>query len=244
MLARHGIAGTFYVPQDAPLGTMSPAQLRALATGFEIGAHTLEHERLTRLAPSRSWQEISGSKRWVEDQTGRECRMFCPPGGRFSNAHLGMAQRAGFLGLRSVELVSLAMPREVSGILVMPTTVQACDHGSLDYLKNFAKRAAVQNLWRYVRYGLPGGWQSLARRLLEHILPDGGVFHLWGHSWELAGQGQWQRLEEVLRFMASHQDDTGRTLTNGQVCELAKKQPQPSSFGAEAGYEHAYRRCP
>lgn len=242
MLARHGIAGTFYVPRQAPCGTMSPAQLRELASGFEIGAHTLRHEKLTTLSPPRSRQEIAGSKHWVEDQTGLPCRMFCPPSGRFSRLHVGVIQEAGFLGLRSVELVSLARPHPANGVWIMPTSVQACDHHPRTYLRNFVKRAAVQNLWWYMRHGWDKNWPRLASRLLDRLAQDGGVFHLWGHSWEIERGGQWQRLDEVLRWMGSHLQ-SGRTLTNGLICELAENATAASVSSAGAEYHCAHPHC-
>jgi hypothetical protein len=33
------------------------------------------------------------------------------------------------------------------------------------------------------------------------VLDEGGVFHLWGHSWEVGEADQWTRLEEVLQAM-------------------------------------------
>lgn len=242
MLARHGITGTFYVSRQTPYGTMDSAQLRELASGFEIGAHTLLHEQLTALPPSRSWQEIADSKHWIEDQTGIPCRMFCPPSGRFSKLHVGMAQRAGFIGLRSVELVSLALPRRTGGIWMMPTSVQAYDHDPPGYLRNFAKRAAIVNLWWYVRHGWGANWPRLATRLLARLAQTGGVFHLWGHSWELERDAQWQQLDEVLRWMRSYVP-SGRTLANGPICELAGKVTEASvpNSGGEYNYAHPHR---
>ena len=54
--------------------------------------------------------------------------------------------------------------------------------------------------------------------LFDRVLEEGGVFHLWGHSWELEQTGQWARLEEVLRHLGQY---TGQAtaLTNGQVCQ-------------------------
>jgi len=231
MLARHGIAGTFYVPRQAPYGTITSAQLRQLSSGFEIGAHTLRHEQLTDIPSSQSWHEISGSKAWVEDQTGRTCRMFCPPRGRFSGIHIGMAKRAGFLGLRSVELVSLAPPRPSGGIWLMPTSVQARDHTLVGCLRNFAKRGAIGNFWRYLRLGGGSNWPRLAFRMLQQVAETGGVFHLWGHSWELEENGEWQRLDQLLHCMRSLAEP-GRILTNGSVCELAaeaNQEPNPGS---------------
>src|SRR5690349_12029041 len=67
MLAKHGLRGTFYVPRSAPNGTMHAAQIRELASGFEIGAHTLEHVVLTRTNLDRVREEITGSRNWLAD---------------------------------------------------------------------------------------------------------------------------------------------------------------------------------
>ena len=65
LLAKHGIAGTFYVPATTELGVMSAAQLRELTPDFEIGAHTLHHVDLTRVSDRTAWQEIADSTAWL-----------------------------------------------------------------------------------------------------------------------------------------------------------------------------------
>ena len=74
-------------------------------------------------------------------------------------------------------------------------------------------------------------WTRLVRPLLSHALERGGVFHLWGHSWELEQTGQWQRLEEVLRFLGQF-TSRARALTNGEVCAAcALQQPLAAPAG-------------
>jgi peptidoglycan/xylan/chitin deacetylase (PgdA/CDA1 family) len=218
LLAKHGIRGTFYVPKSAEHGTMTMAQARELGRAFELGAHTLHHVVLTSATEQQAWQEIAGSKSWLEDNTGSPCLLFCPPKGRYDGRHLEMIRRAGYLGLRSCELVSLDFPRRRAGLLVMPTTLQAYPHPLLAFAKNAIKRAAYGNLWRFVVHGGSTEWPELAQSLLGHALRRGGVFHLWGHSWELQEAGQWRRLDEVLRFMSDFARQAP-SLTNGQVCQ-------------------------
>jgi hypothetical protein len=218
LLAKHGIRGTFYVPKSAERGTMTPAQLRELGHGFELGAHTLHHVVLTGATERQAWEEISGSKSWLEDSTGSPCPLFCPPKGRYARRHLRMIRRAGYLGLRNTELVSLDFPRPQAGLLVMPTTVQAYPHPLLDFARNAIKRAAFTNLWQLVVHGRSTDWPVLALSLLQRTLECGGVFHLWGHSWELQKTAQWQRLDEVLRFM-SWLANRAPSLTNGEICQ-------------------------
>jgi peptidoglycan/xylan/chitin deacetylase (PgdA/CDA1 family) len=218
LLAKHGIRGTFYVPKSAEHGTMTMAQARELGRAFELGAHTLHHVVLTSATEQQAWQEIAGSKFWLEDNTGSPCLLFCPPKGRYDGRHLEMIRRAGYFGLRSCELVSLDFPRRRAGLLVMPTTLQAYPHPLLAFAKNAIKRAAYGNLWRFVVHGGSTEWPELAQSLLGHALRRGGVFHLWGHSWELQEAGQWRRLDEVLRFMSDFARQVP-SLTNGQVCQ-------------------------
>jgi hypothetical protein len=220
LLAKYDLPGTFYVPKTAEYGTMATAQLRDLSSAFEIGAHTLHHVVLTSISDQVARNEIVASKSWVEDNTGLPCRMFCPPSGRYSPRHLELIRQGGFTGMRSVELLSLECPRAKGGLMVLPTSIQAHPNSLATYAKNTIKRAAFKNLWRYAVRGSSSDWVKLAGSLLQRSIDRGGVFHLWGHSWELQETGQWQRLEEVLRFISRFNDQTHRA-TNLQVCQAS-----------------------
>ena len=220
MLREHDLRGTFYVPRSATTGVMSEGQLRDLAQSFEIGAHTLDHVLLTQVPDSRASRQIADSKAWVEDTIGRPCAMFCPPAGRFARRHVAMMGQAGFIGARSVELLSLDPPRQLGGLALLPTTVHAYPHPRAAYVRNALKRCAIDSLWRFIRVGWPNDWEQLAHSLLAQALQTGGVFHLWGHSWELESTAQWDRLARVLRLMATAARDVLR-LNNGELSRWA-----------------------
>jgi len=219
LLGKYGLTGTFYIPRCAENDTMTSAQIRELGRTFEIGAHTLHHVVLARASKQCAQHEIAGSKSWIEDMTGRRCIMFCPPEGKYTKQHVGIVQKAGYLGLRSVELNSTDFPRPTSGLLVMPTTVQAHPHGLVAVAGNAIKRAAFANLWRFVAHGRSIDWAQLTRSMLRRVVMSGGVFHLWGHSWELEKHGAWRQLEDVFRFMSELSDQIP-ALSNGQICEI------------------------
>src|SRR5262249_48737758 len=124
LLHKYALPGTFYVPMTAANETMTAAQLQELSLAFEIGAHTLHHNVLTAATEQQASREITDSKSWVENATGSPCLMFCAPGGKYGTQHLKMIRKAGYLGLRTVELMSVGFPRRKGGILLMPTTVQ------------------------------------------------------------------------------------------------------------------------
>jgi peptidoglycan/xylan/chitin deacetylase (PgdA/CDA1 family) len=218
LLVKYGLRGTFYVPRTNGTETMSAAQVRELSRAFEVGAHTAHHTILTSVTERQAWQEIVDARVWLEDTTSQPCPMFCPPSGKFTRRHLGLIRQAGYRGVRSVELLSIAPPRPRAGLLVQPTSVQAHPHGLATFARNLLKRAACKNLWLFLAHGRSTDWVRLTRSLAEHAVRGGGIFHLWGHSWELEATSQWRRLEEVLRFLSQL---TGRApaRTNGQVCQ-------------------------
>jgi peptidoglycan/xylan/chitin deacetylase (PgdA/CDA1 family) len=233
LLDRHGLTGTFYIPRSIDSGVMSGPALKELAGRFEIGAHTLNHRFLTEIDDAAAKVEIDGSRKWVQDETGQDCPMFCPPAGRFSSTHWKMLKSAGYTGARTVELMSLSHPRKRGGLMEMPTTLQAFPHPSGNYLKNMAKRRAGGNLWNYIIFGRSNDWATLADRLLARLGKGGGVFHLWGHSWEIEQTEQWERLEQVLSMMgevARGRRDI-QCLNNGQICAVFSE----ARFGMHRG---------
>lgn len=219
LLERHGLTGTFYIPMTAERPTLQPAEIRALSQRFEIGAHTLHHVDLLAVSDERARREILESRAWIEEVTGKPCTMFCFPKGHFRREQLPAVAEAGYLAARTTEMTSLGCPRWVDGmgVALMPTTVQARPHPPTAYLRNWAKRRAAGNLWRWVRHGRTTDWSKLAEAMSELTVRDGGVFHLWGHSWEIEEEGQWWRLDQALGRLAELARHVP-CLTNAEVC--------------------------
>ena len=61
-------------------------------------------------------------------------------------------------------------------------------------------------LWR--------NWDLLGRRLFDEVCAKGGVFHLWGHSWEVDANDDWRRLRSVLDELC---DKDVAFVTNGEL---------------------------
>jgi peptidoglycan/xylan/chitin deacetylase (PgdA/CDA1 family) len=217
MLHRYGLKATFYIPRAIPSGVMGESQVRELSQSFEIGGHTLDHLFLPTIPDEAAQVQIAGCKKWVEDTTGRACEMFCPPAGKFNENHRAMIVDAGFVAFRSVELLSTARPAPRGGLLEMPTSLQSYPHARSTYVKNALKRKSWGSLVRYVVQGFSGDWERHAERLLRGVIRRGGVFHLWGHSWEIEQTGQWGAVERVLRVMGEFAKEA-RAATNGEVC--------------------------
>ena len=76
---------------------MDDAQLRDwLAAGHGIGAHTMTHPRLTRIPRDRAREEISASRKLLEDRFGVAIRHFCYPYGDHDAAVMELVAEAGY----------------------------------------------------------------------------------------------------------------------------------------------------
>ena len=220
MLEKHRLTGTFYIPRDASTGTMSASHVRELSQKFEIGSHTLDHTFLDTVNDPVARLQIIDSKKWVEDVTGKPCTVFCPPGGKYADRDIDIIRAAGYRAMRSVELMSVDPPRDLGGgLMLLPTTIHAFPQPPQAYVRNALKRRNPSNLWRYIVHGHALDWTRLAEAMLHLVATQGGVFHLWGHSWELETTAQWKRLDEVFQLMSIGARAT-KCVTNGElVCE-------------------------
>lgn len=75
------------------------SELKALSSSglIEIGAHTLNHPDLANLSEAEQWQEISESKRRLEDMYNITITTFAYPYGRHNQVSIDLVKKAGFL---------------------------------------------------------------------------------------------------------------------------------------------------
>lgn len=200
LLARHGLPATFYVPRYNPeRPVIEIPALRELAAQFEIGAHTLNHVDLTRVKPEHGQVEVRNSKRWLEDLLGRTVSSFCFPGGGYHAPSLAWVEQAGFTLARTADWFSDVL---VPGKLTLANpTIQAYPQPFVVHLAHCLRTRNFRSLRTYLPLAL-GSWENLARRAFDRCLESGGVFHLWGHSWEIATMNLWEPLDRVLAHIA------------------------------------------
>jgi peptidoglycan-N-acetylglucosamine deacetylase len=202
VLTAHGFAGTFYVPRANREGraVMTTRELCTLGASFEIGGHSLDHVPLTGLSTVERDRQLRDGKRRIEDELGRAITGFCYPGGLHDPTVRAAVRAAGFRYARTVTNLSLEPPRDHFQI---DTTLQLYPHARITYLKNFAWRGH----WRARAWPLAiclrdGSLDECLEHVLRFAAARGGVFHLWGHSWEIEVHGLWGALERFLRVAA------------------------------------------
>ena len=219
LLVKYGLQGTFYIPSETGHPILRDEQVSELAKAFEVGAHTVHHVDLTAAPDAEAANEIVASKHYIEEITKKRMPDLLFSSGRFARRHVAMVKNAGFGAARTVELLSLNAPAQTDGLALIPTTVQAYSHTPLAYWKNCAKRLKPANLRHAIGVGANQDWASIAISMLERAAERGGVFHLWGHSWEIEKAGQWQVLERVFAAMEKRKRN-GICVTNFELCEF------------------------
>jgi len=81
-------------PEGFPLRRSEVVEL--VRAGFEIGSHTVSHPHLTELCDDEVMTELRGSRRAIEDLTGRACRFLVYPFASTDERVIAEASRAGF----------------------------------------------------------------------------------------------------------------------------------------------------
>ena len=220
LLSAHGFQGTFYMPLSNREGlpVMPPGEMRRLGQGFEIGSHTLDHCYLKTVDAAEARRQIVGGKTQIEQILGQRVSGFCYPGGHYTLEHRHMVVDAGFDYARTVVNFHRMLPADP---FCMPTTIQFYSHERSVFVKNLLKHSE----WR--RRGSLF-WVAVTNKefmprlcaLLDRVCVRGGVFHLWGHSWEIERFDGWRQLDSFLRYAAERIPVEGR-LNNRELLQYA-----------------------
>lgn len=197
LLRKYAIKGTFYISpfnrEFKKSQLLSKEQIVLLGKNFEIGAHTMTHPRLGKLRSDMAQKEIKGSKSYLEDILGRPVESFCYPGGCYNFLNVHQVRAAGFRVARTVKRFSF----ELKDFHELGTSVHAYNH-----LSDICKIARFAKLNPRLFLTYYRNWDILAMAMFDRVMKTGGVFHLWGHSWEIEKHQDWRKLERVLKYIA------------------------------------------
>ncbi len=94
-----------YIGKLATWGTLRNPDLRILSKdmlvelsslGVEVGAHTMDHTKLTHLKPKDALNQVKNSKESLEQLLGKNIHSFAYPHGDFNNEVIDIVKEAGF----------------------------------------------------------------------------------------------------------------------------------------------------
>ena len=137
---------------------MTPGQARELSRrGFEIAAHSRTHPDLTTLSGKELEDEVSGSRRELEDLLGEPVVTFCYPYGFYNEETKEEARKAGYLAARSTR-------RMTPGKGELQFDLPARSISGEMSLARFALTVAGYRLMEELRNPVAPAWASGERR--------------------------------------------------------------------------------
>lgn len=130
VIHRLGLHATEYVITGRLHGTdpsfLTVPELRVLEQrGIEIGSHTVTHADLPILTDAQAFQELTTSKRTLEQAVGHPVPWFAYPYGAYDSNVVQMVARAGYelaVTTKSGSCQSSAQPLELKRLEVLDTT--------------------------------------------------------------------------------------------------------------------------
>jgi peptidoglycan-N-acetylglucosamine deacetylase len=141
----------------------------------------------------------------LEQVIDKEIKAFCYPGGAYTKLHVQQVKDAGYRYARTVNRYKFTMddPYEAG------TSLHVYTHRSdLWQTARFVKFQPVK-LLRCLE------WDTLATVMFDRVVKEGGIYHIWGHSWEIDKHDDWERLESVFRYIGANPKVS--YVTNGEL---------------------------
>ncbi len=202
LLEKYNLKGTFYIPiRNAEHPVMNTALMKEIAKNHDIGGHTVNHIYLNSLGKEDANYEVSKCKVMLEEIIGKKVEAFCYPGGKYSQRDIDLVNESGFLFGRTTRLLRTTLDTDSK---LMDTSIQAYNHSTIvlvaHCLKNNYPSSIIKNL-----FFLKGNknFQILIEEMIKRLSITGGVFHFWGHSWEIEQNGLWKELEAVFKTISN-----------------------------------------
>jgi peptidoglycan/xylan/chitin deacetylase (PgdA/CDA1 family) len=218
LLSKFGLKATFYVPRRNPeRPVMELSQLRELSTTFDVGGHTLSHMPLPRLREDAAWNEIRGCKDWLEDLLGRPAISFCYPQGKCNRQLRSLVAKARFVGARTCQFNLNCFP---ANPFQAGVSTHAFSHSVAAQVRHSLLQRNFRGLHSFVTINrMTTDWETHFRRVLDWVEINGGVAHLYLHSWEIQQKNEWDKLTRVFRDAARRKQIV--PITNGELFSLA-----------------------
>ena len=220
LLLKHSIPGTFYIPvKNGNKKLLTNENIKDLSKNFEIGGHTLNHSSLSTLSQDVAKDEIMMGKEKLEEICG-EIISFAYPRGKYNDVVIQLVKKAEFKGARTAEILRTTIND--------PFVYHPTAHATNRILLSKGKQMLFSDNKLLFSSLLSSGtifktWDKIAKKSLDFVLTNGGIWHLWGHSWEIDENNDWELLDDVLAYVKKKGKEYGvEFLTNGELFENIK----------------------
>lgn len=190
-----GVSDTWpnYNGKPLDVSKIQPEELQSVYATHEICGHGLYHSSLESIGAPLAMYEIVEDKRRLEALAGKPLKVFAYPYGRFDSRVVEQLRLAGYQGARTVNAThDFQIPENFL------TWDPTCHHAD-PMLMELAKR--------FVDDGEDNAAKTTPR-----------LFYVWGHAYELDGDGSWAVMDELAMFLYQHREKIWFA-TNGEIID-------------------------
>ena len=160
---------------------LSQEEIKQLSDEFETGGHTFSHPMdLKLLSEQEQRVEIELNKDFLEHIIGKKIEWFCYPRGRYNETTIKILKEIGVKYARTTLVGNTKEPEDNYRIA---TSVHV--HPSRTEYKG-------QN------------WLEYAKEKFDIAKKEKGVFHVWGHSYEVSRYNLWEDLENLFQYIQNN----------------------------------------
>lgn len=176
LLRKYNLNGIFFLSNKNL--ELSEDEIKVLSQEFQIGGHTYSHTMDMKLLDKETQKDdIEMNKDYLENLISKKLEWFCYPRGRFNEDTIKVLKELGFKYARTTLVGNNKEPvdnfRVATSVHVYPTRQEYNGQNWLSYAK--------------LQY-------ELAKR-------ENGIFHVWGHGWEIEKFGLWGELEQLFKYI-------------------------------------------
>ena len=199
LLKDYGVNATMYIPIANPENKVIPSDtIRTIAKDFEIGGHTYNHAWLTQVDENTMIYELTESKNVLESIVQREVVSFSYPRGLYNKKVIEKVKQSGY----KIARTSKSLYTTLSRPLEYKPTIHAFDYNLIAKGKHIVTTSERSLATKLLVYGnIFKRWDMIAKKSLDYVLENGGIWHLWGHSWEINRYDNWPLLRDVLEYV-------------------------------------------
>ena len=214
LLSKYGLKATFYIPRiNLEKKVMEKSDIKVIAESFEIGGHTYGHKSLSNLADTEIKKEVQEGKCWLEQLLGRETIPFCYPRGKFNASVIKAVRDSGFKGARTCMYNLNDFPRNP---FLWGVGTHAYPHSRVVQIRHAILEKNFKGLVNFfLVHKTSVDWINHFKLVVEYVERNGGIAHLYFHSWEIDKLNEWRRLDDLFRYLSVKKNF--KRLTNGEL---------------------------
>jgi peptidoglycan-N-acetylglucosamine deacetylase len=218
-LAARGLKATFYVALNHPKGPeISTEDLRRLrGLGMEIGSHTFTHRMLTGRPRGEVVDELTRSRKALEDLLGEPVSSLSYPEGLFTPMIRSTVAECGYRLARTTIAFRTDARFDPTR---MPVTIEMIPLSRWGHTRHAGRDRNLKGIWNWWRLARADtDLVHASQAFFDHVIHEGGIFHLYGRSWQFDEHGTWEALDRILAHVSRWEQ--AQYLTNSETAAAA-----------------------